>query len=203
MPPETRPGEIRLRHLRAAGFGAMVDALVMERSEIWFLSLVGNAPSIRALWARMVKGEMAYLADDPLAAGAPFWLAGRAGTACRFHITRLPSTGAHHALLVPEVALYAAEQPEFLLLARSEAELPQLHYRFLNRRIDLPLHPAWSDWLWERALRQEEAYPLDAMNLLAYRCMPDPDALAEALGRALRGHRLPALPEPAPADVSP
>lgn len=186
------------KHIRAAGFGASVDACVTERSEIWFLSLLGNQQSIRALWARLVKGEMAYLAEDQFAGGVPYWLAQAVRRQCRFHVTRLPRTGAHHALLVPDAALYAAEQQDFLLLARTPAEAPLLHYRFLNRRVDLPLHPSWAEWLWERALRAEEARELEAVGIHAYRCSPDPAELAAALGRALRGHRL-----PAPADHTP
>ena len=67
----------------------------------------------------------------------------------------------HHALLVPDAALYATERQDFLLLCRTQEEAPLLHYRFLNRRIDLPLHPAWSNWLWERALRSGEVRVLD------------------------------------------
>ncbi|MEX1023203.1 MAG: hypothetical protein WD058_08650 [Dehalococcoidia bacterium] len=200
MQPEHQPETdarppLQTKHIRAAGFGAAVDACVTERSEIWFLSLLGNQQSIRALWARLVKGEMAYLADDQFAGGAAFWLATSVRHQCRFHVTRLSATGAHHALLVPDAALYAAEQPEFLLLARTAEEAPVLHYRFLNRRLDLPLHPTWSGWLWERALHTGEAQQLDAMGILAYRCTPDPAGLAEALGRALRGHRLPVPPD--------
>jgi hypothetical protein len=197
-PARDAPGALQTRHIRAAGFGAAVDACVTERSEIWFLSLLGNQQSIRALWARLVKGEIAYLADDQFAGGVPYWLATGVRQQCRFHVTRLPSTGAHHALLVPDAALYAAEQQEFLLLARNPEELPLLHYRFLNRRIDLPLHPTWSGWLWERALHTGEARALDAIGILAYRCEPDPADLTDALGRALRGHRVPVPPDALP-----
>jgi hypothetical protein len=190
--------QLQMKHIRAAGFGAAVDACVTERSEIWFLSLLGNQQSIRALWARIVKGETAYLADDQFAGGVPHWLATAVRQQCRFHVTRLPSTGAHHALLVPDAVLYAADQQEFLLLARSPEEAPLLHYRFLNRRIDLPLHHTWSGWLWERALHTGEAQELDAMGIRAYRCRPEPAELAEALGRALRGHRVPAPPDSLP-----
>ena len=41
---------LQTKHIRAAGFGAAVDACATERSEIWFLSLLGNKQSIRALW---------------------------------------------------------------------------------------------------------------------------------------------------------
>ena len=161
MQPERQPTadaqtRVQTKHIRAAGFGAAVDACVTERREIWFLSLLGNQQSIRALWARVVKGEMAYLAEDQFAGGVPFWLATGARQQCRFHVIRLPASGAHHALLVPDAALYAAEQREFLLLARTTEEAPTLHYRFLNRRLDLPLHPSWAEWLWRRGVENGE-----------------------------------------------
>ena len=185
-------------HIRAAGFGAAVDAYAADESELWFLSLLGNRDSIRALWARLVKGETSSLAADQFAGGVPRWLAGTVRGQCRLHIARLPTSGAHHALLVPDAALYATERQDFLLLCRTAEEAPLLHYRFLNRRIDVPLHPAWSDWLWERALRSGEARELDALGVHAYRCTPDLAELQLALGRAIRGHRLP-LPADEPA----
>lgn len=183
-------------HIRAGGFGATVDAYAADESELWFLSLLGNRDSIRALWARLVKGETSYLAADQFSGGVPRWLATAARQQCRLHITRLSASGAHHALLVPDAALYAAERQDFVLLCRTAEEAPLLHYRFLNRRLDLPLHPAWSDWLWERALRSGKARALDALGVHAYRCMPDAVEVREALGRAIRGHRLPLPNDP-------
>ncbi len=61
-----------------------------------------------------------------------------------------------------------------------------LHYRFLNRRLDLPLHPTWAAWLWDRALAAGEAVPLESRGLCAYRCLPDIEKLAADLGAALR-----------------
>src|SRR5690606_18060603 len=98
----------------------------------------------------------------------------QARTGCRFHASRLPVTGATHAMLVPDAALYASAQPDFLLLARSEDEAPDLHYRFLSRRIDLPLHVSWSGWLWQRGLDSGEIRPLDALGVHAWRCVPGP-----------------------------
>lgn len=60
-----------------------------------------------------------------------------------------------------------------------------LHYRFLNRRLDLPLHPSWATWLWERALRTREAVPLESRGLCAYRCVPNPEGLAEDITSAV------------------
>src|SRR5438046_2712535 len=79
----------------------------------------------------------------------------------------------YHGLVVPEAAQVGADRADFLIFPRALDEAPALHYRFLTRRQDLPLHPAWAGWLWERARRRGEAMPLESRGLLAYRCTPD------------------------------
>jgi len=176
--------------IRAAGFTATVDACARDGGQLWFLSLLGSQQAVRALWARLVKGETAYLGDDELTGGSPCWLAREAWGTWRFHGCRLPSGSAYHGMLVPELAAYACDRQEFLLLARSEDEAPALHYRFLNRRLDLPLHLSWADWLWERGLNANEVAALESLGVHAYRCRPDRDALQEDVSQAVRRGRL-------------
>ena len=177
---------MQLLTIRAAGFTATVDACAQDGGQLWFLSLLGNQQSVRALWARLVKGETAYLSEDELAGGSPCWLASEAWGTWRFYGARLPSGAAYHGLLVPELAAYAGDRQEFLLLARSEDEAPALHYRFLNRRLDLPLHPFWAAWLWERGLNADEVEALESAGVHAYRCRPDPSSLLEDISEAVR-----------------
>jgi len=188
-------------HIRCAGFSAAVDAYARDDADLWFISMLGNQQSVRALWARLLKGEPAVLSDDALLGGRYCALAPEARAATRFHAAKLPVTGATHGLLIPEQAFYAGERSDFLLMARSAAEAPALHYRFLSRRVDLPLHPLWADWLWERGLTRGEVLPLDGVGIHAWRCEPDQSDLTETLGRALRGHRIP-LPAAALADAA-
>lgn len=74
--------------------------------------------------------------------------------------------------------------------ARSEDEAPSLHYRFLNRRLDLPLHPSWAAWLWERGLSAGEVEALESVGVHAYRCRPDSAALQRDISEALQNKRL-------------
>jgi hypothetical protein len=132
---------MQLLVIRAAGFTATVDACAGDGGQLWFLSLLGSQQAVRAIWARLVKGETAYLGEDELTGGSPCWLAREAWGTWRFHGCRLPSGSAYHGMLVPDLAAYACDRQDFLLLACREDEAPALHYRFLNRRLDLPLHP--------------------------------------------------------------
>jgi len=51
---------MQLLTIRAAGFTATVDACAQDGGQLWFLSLLGSQQAVRALWARLVKGETAY-----------------------------------------------------------------------------------------------------------------------------------------------
>ena len=180
--------------LQAGGFTATVDAFASEpdpdpaahRMRLWFLSLLGPQQALKALWARLLKGEPATLSRAALGQAHFCALAPEGPRTWRAHTAGLPAAAGHQLVLLPEAARYAAARADFLLLPRTEAEAPRLHFRFLDRRVDLPLHLGWHGWLWERALRTGEAVALEAEGIRAYRCTPHPDALAAELSAAVR-----------------
>ena len=180
--------------LEAGGFGASVDAFAWEpaadpaarRMHLWFVSLLGPQQALKALWARLVKGEPATLSREVLGRVDFCSLAPEGPRAWRSLTASLPAAAGHQLVLLPERARHGATGDHFLLLPRSEEEAPQLHFRFLDGRVDLPLHAGWGGWLWERALRSGEAMALEAHGILAYRCTPNADALAVDLSAAVR-----------------
>lgn len=179
--------------LQAGGFGATVDAYAWEpdadtsppRMRLWLVSLPGSQQAVKALWAQLVKAEMATLTIDD--GRAHFCsLASQTSRGWRFFKAPLPAAGGYHGVLVPEVALFSAERPKFLLLRRSADDPATLHYRFLSRRVTLPLHPTWAEWLWARALQTGEARRLKSWGLEAYLCTPDETELTADLTAAIR-----------------
>jgi hypothetical protein len=187
-----RPDE--LPTLTAGGFGAAVDAYAWEphpdaerrEMRLWFLSLLGAQQALKALWARLLKGELATLRVEALGHAQFCGLAPEGARGWRRFTAGLPAAGGHQLVLLPAAACFQANRPDFLLLARSEDDLPGLHWRFLNRRADLPIHPTWAVWLWERAVRTEEAIPLQGAGVRGYRCQPDLPALEAAVSTAVR-----------------
>lgn len=198
--------------LQAGGFTANVDAFAWEpdpdpaarRMRLWFLSLLGPQQSLKALWARLLKGELATLSQEALGRARFCILASEGPRTWRAHTAGLPAAGGHHLVLLPDAARYAAARDDFLLLPRTEAEAPLLHFRFLDRRVNLPLHVGWHGWLWERAVRTGEAVSLEAEGIQAYRCKPNPDALALELSSAVRSGllRVPDMAEEDPGGAA-
>ncbi len=202
------PGDASLPILQASGFSATVDAYAWEadpdptvhRLRVWFLSLLGSQEAVKALWARLVKGETATIALEHLGTARFCALAPEGPRRWRFFTASLRTVAAYHGVLVPEAAFYTAERPDFLLLPRAAEGTAPLHYQFLNRRLDLPLHPLWAAWLWERGLRAGETVALESLGIGAYRCVPSPETRASDRGAALRRGALPVPAEPgAPA----
>lgn len=178
--------------LHAGGFSASVDAFAWEpdpaarRMQLWFLSLLGPKEAVKALWAQLIKGEVATISFAEFGKARFCALAPEGPRGWRFLTATLRAALGYHGVLVPEAALYASERADFLLLPRQFDEAAWLHYQFLNRRLDLPLHPNWADWLWKRALDTGEAVALESHGLHAYRCLPNSEALAADLGAAVR-----------------
>jgi len=179
--------------LQAGGFSASIDAYAWEadtaqdrRMRLWFLSLLGSQQAVRALWARLIKGEVATVSTEVMGMARFCALTPEGPQGWRFFTASLPAAAGFQGVLIPRIACYTHDHLAFLLLPRQVEDVPLLHYRFLNRRLDLPLHPTWANWLWQRALRTEEAVALEAMSILAYRCHPNVAALAADLTEAVR-----------------
>lgn len=113
--------------LQASGFSAAVDACAWDvdpdsgahRMRIWLLSLLGSQEAVKALWARLLKGETATMALEQLGTARFCALAPEGARQWRFFTASLRSVAGYHGVLVPEAARYGAERADFIVLARS------------------------------------------------------------------------------------
>ena len=102
--------------LQAGGFSASVDAYAWEldpdhasqRMRLWFLSLLGPQQSLKAIWARLLRGEVATLSQEAL---------GSALFASWLNANPEPGT----ASPAPCVAPAATTSPSFMTPAASTA----------------------------------------------------------------------------------
>ena len=180
--------------ISAGGFSATCDAFARDPSTdgLWFLSMVGSHTSVKAIAACLLKQppETAHIiqgADGMALSGGyqrcsiPYATIGTWTN----KTVKLPTSGGYHSLVYTKLAEFASENDRFLLLAQAEEDAPSTHYRFLDRRSPLPLHPSWAQWLWRRGLEKEEVVPLQAAGVVAYRCLPNAESLKEDLSQAV------------------
>jgi len=190
-----------LPRLQAGGFGATVEAYALDedpgvrgQARLWLVSLLASRQAVEAIWAALITGKTALLSERGSGPARPCALAPEGPRGWPSPIVKLRESTLAHGLIHPRSAHYAHERADFLLIprldprgaeaasdplvaAQARAELTAQHFRFLNRRVDTPLHPAWATWLWTRAVERGEAVELDSYGLTAYRCMPDVAAL--------------------------
>lgn len=199
-----------LPRLQAGGFGATVEAYALDddprspgQARLWFVSLLASRQAVEAIWAALVTGKTALLSTRAVGPARPCALAPEGPRGWPSPIVKLRESALAHCLVHPRSAHYAHDRAEFLLIPRLDprgaeavadpfvadrawAALAVQHFRFLNRRVETPLHPAWANWLWARALRRDEATELDAYGLAAYRCIPDVAALTADVQAGIR-----------------
>jgi hypothetical protein len=198
--PDTTGEPTSLPTLEAAGFSAAVDALAWEpdpdpaahRMRLWLVSLLGTQEAVKALWARLVRGETATVRWETTGFARFCALAPEGPRRWRFYTAGLPASAGYQGVLVPEAALYEADRSDFLLVVppdaggHNESNLASMHYRFLNRRTDVPLHEGWAAWLWTRGVAQGEVVALETAGIRAYRCAANALALSADVTAAIR-----------------
>lgn len=207
-----------LPRLQACGFGATVEAYALDedpgvrgQARLWLVSLLASRQAVEAIWATLITGKTALLSTRGIGPARPCALAPEGPRGWPSPIVKLRESTLAHCLIHPRSAHYAHERADFLLVprldprgaeaasdplvaAQARAALTAQHFRFLNRRVDTPLHPAWAAWLWTRAVDRGEAVELDAYGLAAYRCMPDVAALTADVQAGVRAGELPVPP---------
>lgn len=176
--------------LSCSGFSAYAEAFARDREpdgsgyRLWLVSLVGGTTAVRAIWANLLQGELATIRRDDEPLGWNHQLP-RDGIRWHAYQAALPAEGATHLLLLPDRASCTADHADFLLVPREQDDVAMLHYRSIQRRLRLPLQPAWGDWLWQRARDYGEAVELEGFGCHAYRCQPNESLLAEDLSAAV------------------
>ena len=193
-----------LSTVQADGFTAVVDAYVRDEHEdtIWFLSMLGNQTALKAIAAQLftLPPKPVYIVEeDPEDPSQDKYLACKLSQSTvgtwTHKILKLPNTKAFHSILYTKKAEYPNESTDFLLLSRSKEQAPDLHYMFLDRRLNIPLHESWSHWLWERGLANNSIVPLQSKGITAYLCKPDADTIKMELSEAISERRLTLPPE--------
>lgn len=190
----------KLSSIHAGGFSATVDAYAHDdEGGLHFLSMVGSQTALKAVWGNLLKQppETAHLIEgaDGMALTGNFVQVHVAPSTIgtwTTNIARIPRTLGWHAFVHTKIAHFAFdERQDFTILANSEEQAVEMHYRFLNRKSPLPMLPEWGQRLWNKGLRDGQVKPLTSQGILAYHCSPNYAWLREDIEEDIRRGKLP------------
>ena len=192
----------RFMSVSAGGFSAHADAMLYDRdqAQVWFISMLGALTSTRAISASILKNPPDSLhalpdrdEDSELANREYFrlqipWFTMGTWTS---KVARLNVSGGWQCMVYTKLAEYGgeiAERSDFLLTSFTgdKKELIRNHYRFLDRRTELPIHESWAEWLWKRGLEGDEIRPLAGHNMTGYYCVFSAEQLREDICVAVK-----------------
>ena len=173
--------------IKIKGFRCSVEEAVFSNRKDGYahvLSLAGSREAVKAVWARLMKGEAAYLEMGPQQVKTA-----RMNTVegAKLLTERLPS-GAFHGLLLSQPLLRGE-----LVLCEKEEELPERFYTVLTRMLRLPLHKDWQDWLWEHALGNGMVEQMSSRRLHAFEVNLSVHNLETAVRQALLAGEMPEI----------
>lgn len=201
--------ENKIYSVACAGFGATVDAYAYDevRQRLWFLSMVGTQTATKAIWAAILKKNPvpALIKEEqpeteqeqPRPRSIRALVPRETAASWTAKQVRLSLSGAYHTLLYPAVAYpnYKEDHNYFLMLVREQDKPATQYYQFVSQRCHLPLHPSWSNWLWDWARMQTGMVTnLSGIGIDAWLCRNDFGTLKPDLTFAIRQTQLP-IPE--------
>ena len=192
MPEQT--GE-RIYTISGRGFSATCDAFVVNQhaETIWFASMIGSRQAIRAISANLMTlpAQRVFLnSDDPGDGYHAFTPAEATRKNWTSRIQRLPNSSIYHGMTYSQTLEYNGDENQFVLITRPHQEEADLYYRFLNRRLTIPLHPEWSQWLWQAGQDYQEIIPLEAHGVSASYCIVSQPSIKKRISEAIQAGQL-------------
>ena len=135
------------------------DLIVTPDMETYFLSVAGYQTAVKGIIANVLEyGSIAVEIDDEYVYPV------RSTETYSVHYQKLPS-GLFQGAILPKIALPGNEESNdvFLILAEDNSLAESLFFKHLEEKTEVPLHPAWSHWLWRTFSERGWLTPLEAL----------------------------------------
>ena len=135
------------------------DLIVDEESEIYFLSVAGYQTAVKGIIANVLGYNSVTVRID-----GEFLYPLRSTENYSVHYQKLPS-GLFQGVILPRIAFPNNDETKdmFLVLAEGGSTARELFFKHLDEKTDVPLHPAWSIWLWKVFLEKAWLIPLECL----------------------------------------
>ena len=146
--------------IRSGGIEAYCSDLVMDGNTwAYFLSVAGYQTAVKGIIANLLEYRTMTVA---LTGG--YQHINRAGVSYSVHYQKLPS-GLFQGVILPKMAMPNCEESKdsFLVLAETVSSAKELFFTLLEEKTEIPLHKAWSNWLWRAFTDNGWLTPLETL----------------------------------------
>ncbi len=146
--------------IRSRGIEAYCSDLVVdENTWAYLLSVAGYQTAVKGIIACVLEYQNATVAVN-----GSYEYVNRVAESYCVHYQKLPS-GLFQGTILPKIALpnYEESKDTFLIVAENSSIARTLFFDHLEEKTEVPLHRAWSDWLWRTFLEENWLTPLETL----------------------------------------
>jgi len=171
--------------INSAGISAWCSQLIInEESETYFLSVAGYQSAVKGIIANFLQYESITAKVD-----GKYFYPVRSSLTYTVHYRKLPS-GLYQCATFPKIALPEDNKDSkdiILVIAQTGLLAQDLFFKHLDNNTDIPLHPLWSDWLWETFSKKCWLTRLDTLvgDYQGYLCQINEDELKDTITTAI------------------
>lgn len=136
--------------VKSGGVQVYTDSFLMEKdrysNQTWMVSLFGPGTGLQSIHAALVTSREVKChmpSGKVLRFYLPSWNV-------KFHsiVKRVQGQSFRHMVIYPEIASQRSGQSKFILTGFEGTDFPHMLYSFLVKRIEVPIHKSWKQWLW-------------------------------------------------------
>ena len=147
---------MKLYPVMATGIRAYCSDLIVDPEEtdtVYFMSICGYQATVKGIIANLLEN---YGISIELEGDEHYLI--RSDFGYKVQMKKLPS-GLVHAILYPTLALPKNDEDEqnrFFIFTDIREGKRELFFRHLDEKVEIPLHPSWTKWLWRLFEDQDE-----------------------------------------------
>ena len=139
-----------LHKIRCQGIEAYCTDVIVDKETnqyVYLLGVAGFQSAVKGILANMLKGESLSVDIKK----ETCWVE-RFSTNYLMKIKKMPSEYCHGITLIKigtDQECKGNPYREFLLINEDPLEVKGPFYNHLDQKTEVPLHPSWTDWLWQ------------------------------------------------------
>lgn len=143
-----------------SGEGVQVhcDSFLIQKQDrysrgAWMISMFGAGVALQSIYASLQTGQRVKCVM-PSGERIDLWLH---TWNTKFHaiVKRVPGQMFQHMIVWPEIASQRSGESRFILSGVEGTDFQKMLYSFLIKRVEIPVHRSWKQWLWSLFKKEE------------------------------------------------